>query len=379
MNIFHLIVFWCLWYLNFSSRAILSPLLPIIEQELGIGHTASGGIISFMAAGYTAAMLLAGLFSQRIGFKKCIHYGFLLLAASLFLMRYATTYLTFSVICLFIGFGSGIYLPNAIPILTEIFKRRNWGKTLSIHDSAASFSMLSVPILTAFTFQAFYWKTLFLFLGGSCVLVIMVFAKTCPDVAPPRVEKRGEFRDLIPRKDFWIMTLIWAFVSAAAMAIYNIIPLFLVNERGIALDTANTLLGISRVGGLFAVVLAGFLMDKYSVKKILVFLMVAIGLSTVMLAFVRIFPLLAAILLLQATVSLAFFPVSFVAISKLTTIHERSIFMGASIAFGSAVGIGIAMPALGLIADLHSFQTGIALQGLFVLLSCFTLKGLSRI
>jgi NNP family nitrate/nitrite transporter-like MFS transporter len=208
--------------------------------------------------------------------------------------------------------------------------------------------------------------------------VSIVFVKTCPDVST-HDERRGEFRHLIPRRDFWTIALLWTLATAASLAIYNILPLFLVNERGIPLNTANTILGFSRIGGVFAGLIAGFLTDRYGVKKIMILLMGAMGVFTVMLAFVRPFPLLAGVLLLQATFAPAFFPVGFVAVSKLTTINERSIFMGSTIAFASSVGLGFTTPLLGLIADLRNFQTGIAILGFLVILSCFTLRGFPKI
>ena len=38
MNYFLLALFWILWYLNYSSRSILSPLLPVIQDALAINH-----------------------------------------------------------------------------------------------------------------------------------------------------------------------------------------------------------------------------------------------------------------------------------------------------------------------------------------------------
>ncbi len=32
MKLFPLFVFWCLWFLNFSSRAVFSPILPLVED-----------------------------------------------------------------------------------------------------------------------------------------------------------------------------------------------------------------------------------------------------------------------------------------------------------------------------------------------------------
>jgi MFS family permease len=72
MKTLPLLLFWGLWYLNFSSRAVLSPLLPIIEDEFTISHALAGSIFTFLSIGFTITLLLSALLAARIGYKKCI-------------------------------------------------------------------------------------------------------------------------------------------------------------------------------------------------------------------------------------------------------------------------------------------------------------------
>jgi MFS family permease len=74
-------------------------------------------------------------------------------------------------------------------------------------------------------------------------------------------------------------------------------------------------------------------------------------------------------LVLQALLSLAFFPVAFVAISKLTPISERSMTIGFIIAIGVIFGIGGGPFILGLVADHLSFKVGIFGLGVLTALS----------
>ena len=75
-KIFILILFWGLWFLNFSSRTILSPLLPVIEDEFTISHALAGGLFFFLSIGYATAVLLSGLLCVRIGHKRTIGLSF---------------------------------------------------------------------------------------------------------------------------------------------------------------------------------------------------------------------------------------------------------------------------------------------------------------
>jgi len=378
MKISLLLLFWGLWFLNFSTRTVISPLLPIIEDELAISHALAGSIFSFLSVGYTITLLLSGLLSRRIGYKWSIVLGFAILMTAVFCLKYATTYPSFAAVSLFIGLGAGIYLPSAIPILTATFGSDNWGKVIAFHETAPSFSILFIPILTAVALRFFHWSDLFVILSMACLIVLISFWVSSPDTRPQK-EKRARFSRILGRRDFWIMAMLWIFASSNSLGLYNVIPLFLVKEKGMYLEMANTIFGFSRVGGFLVVILAGFLVDRYGAKKILFLMLLATGLSTMGLALAQTVPLLVAMLILQATVCVGFFPVALVAISKLTNLNERSTFTGTSVAFGVVVGLGITPFVLGAVADAWSFQTGFLVLGVLTTLSSMLLRDLGEI
>ena len=163
------------------------------------------------------------------------------------------------------------------------------------------------------------------------------------------------------------------------MGIYNIIPLYLVKERGIQIETANTIFGISRIGGFVAMILIGFVIDRFNLKKILLFILLAIGITTIGLSAMHSFWLLSIMLFAQASFSVVFFPVGLVAIAKLTHLDERSIFTSILMSISSIIGPGLSPLILGAIADVWNFQIGILIAGVITILSCLLFKILQDI
>ncbi len=378
MKYFLLLLFWGLWYVNFSSRTVISPLLPLIEDELAISHALAGSIFTFLSIGYSITLALAGLLSSRLGYKRSIALGFAILATALFCLRYTTTFSSLATVMVFVGIGTGLYVPSAIPLLTTIFRGENWGKAISFHETAASFSILSIPLFTALALPFFYWRTFFFVLSAACVIVGIFFWALSPD-PHPQEEKRVRFSQVLRRRDFWIIAILLIFAASSSLGFYNMIPLFLVKEKGIELEMANTVLGFSRIGGFFVTLIAGFLVDRFGVKRILLFSLLATGLSTIGVAVSRTFPLLVTMLILQATFSPGFFPAALVAISKLTTLHERGTFTGATMAIGVAFGLGFTPAILGAVADAWNFQVGVLFLGVLTVLSCVLLRGFGKI
>jgi len=378
MKLVALLIFWGMWYVSFSCRTIIAPIMPVIEDELTISHTLAGNVFLFLSLGYTVSLLLSGILSPRIGYKRSILSGFFVLMIAMFSLKFTHSYFYLIFIAIFIGLGAGVYLPSAIPLLTSIFRHDQWGRAIAFHETAASFSIFSIPIITGLMLHFFYWRNLFFLLALAIFVMGIAFWKFSPDIRPKRESTTG-FLLVLRRKDFWNIAILWVFAASNGLGLYNMIPLFLVKEGGMALETANTIFGVSRIGGFLMAILSGFLVDLYGVKKILFFILVVTGISTVSLSIAPPGSILIVTLIIQATFSTGFFPVTLVAISKITEINERSSFTGATIAIGVIFGLGLTPFLLGVAADKWSFHAGIFILGLLTVLSCFLIGKIKNI
>jgi MFS transporter, NNP family, nitrate/nitrite transporter len=363
MKVLYLALFWSLWFLIFSTRTSLSPLLPVIEDELLLSHARAGGLYLALAIGYTLSLLLSGIVAPRVGYKRSIQLGFVLLSLSLFSLWYVNGYLFLTGIFFLVGAAGGLYLPSAIPLITKLFEPQHWGKSLALHDTAASISILSIPFLTTLALGFFPWQGFYLVLAGACVVTLVLFSLAVPNAPPQQDEERGNLAGIIKRPEFWVMVGLWMVAATASMGLYSIIPLFLVKGKGISLGTANMIFGFSRVGGVVATLLAGVLVDRFGIRRLLLVVFLITGASTVGIALAPSFLFLVVMLFVQAPLSNAFFPVGLVAISRLSHTGERSLFTGATISGGTIAGIGLAPLCLGAAADVWSFQAGILVAG----------------
>ena len=379
MKIIGLVLFWVLWYLAFSTRSIIiSPFLPLIEDALGINHATAGGLFMFPAVGGTLALSATGFLSLLIGYKRLIALGFAVATVSSAGLYYAVSYAQFAAILFFLGLGGGFYLPCAVPIITSMFERKNWGKAISFHETAAGFCILSVPILAALALSHMPWHNVFIVLSGVFAMVTVIFWILIPDTRAQRT-KSAELAVIIKRTDFWVITGLWATSSMAALGIYNIVPLFLVDEKGVSVALANQILGVSRIGGFLGQIGVGFFLDRCDTKKLLLYLTLLSGASAIGLAVVKPLWMLVSMLFLQATFCVVFFPVGIVAISKLTRPEERSTYTGAIMAISGVFGIGFTPWFLGTVADVWNFQAGIFVVAVITLCACIPLIWLRKI
>ena len=378
MKLLPLFVFWCLWFLNYSTRVCFSPILPLMEDNLSLSHAQAGSFFLSFSIGYGIALLIAGRFTSVWGYKRMVVIGFVCLAPVFVAFQWVESFFALHILFFFLGLTVGAYLPSILPIITETYEYRHWGKVIGIHDSATSVSAFSIPILMTFGLHFLSWRDLLLFLGVASALLPIPFWRVSVEPKHETNQLRSRYIDLLRRKNIWIMGLFFIFSAGSSLGVYSILPLYLIKERGIDFGFANTLLGISRAGGVFVSIFIGFLIDRFGYRTMLKLSMVATGLSTVALSLASTFPLLVIVLILQATLTLTFFPVGFVTISKLTSLSERSMGTGVIILFGALFGGGSTPFLLGLIADHFSFWIGILGLGILTTLASLLVKFLKE-
>ena len=123
---------------------------------------------------------------------------------------------------------------------------------------------------------------IFVVFGVAFLVSAIVFQTVCEEVKIVQSPRRA-LGDLVKRPSLWIIGILFTFASGANLGIYSIVPLFLTKELSLSIGYANTILGISRLGGIAVAVLAGFLVDRINLRNMLFVLMGISGLLTVLL------------------------------------------------------------------------------------------------
>jgi NNP family nitrate/nitrite transporter-like MFS transporter len=125
-----------IFFLNFISRIILAPLMPTIENDLGIGHGEAGALFFMISLGYFAALMGSGFFSYHLTHRKTIILSSMVSGAALFAISISHTMWGIRLGLLIVGMAAGIYLPSGLSTLTSLVRSRDWGKAIAIHEMA---------------------------------------------------------------------------------------------------------------------------------------------------------------------------------------------------------------------------------------------------
>ena len=360
-----------LFFISFVSRVIFAPLMPAIQNDLGFSHTQAGRLFLIVSIGSLLAPLIAGLISSRIYHRRSLALAALLSAVVLASFLFTNDIWGIRILMIFVGIAAGLHLPSAVPVIGAEIQKKDIGKAMSIHQLAPPMGFISAPFIAALFIDWLSWRYILLIWAVVMLLSAIIFyVKGKGGNFPGKVLNPENVKAVFKIPAFWIIILLLASAMGGSVGIYTVLPLFLVNQRGIDLSTANIIIGLAQVTGLIIIFMSGWLVDKFGQKPVMAMSLITAGIATIFLGTLTDLGLIIVIFIQPVLVN-AFFPGCFAALSSAAPPSLRSVAtaMGPPIAF--VIGGGIIPAMIGYLGEAYSFSTGIIIAGIFMLAVVF--------
>ncbi len=356
-----------IFYLSFVARIVLAPLLPLVEQDLGIGHGEAGSLFLFIASGYCAGLLLSGFVSAVLNHSRTILLSALMVGVAVLIVSASTSINGIRFGLVLAGIFAGFYIPSGLATLTRLTAREHWGKVMALHELAPNLAFITAPMLSEALLKFFPWRGVLAVLGLCSILMGGLFVLTVrarEQGEPPRLQS---MQTIVANPSFWLMVAFFSVSIGSSMGLYAMMPLFLVSEIGFERGWANTLIGLSRVFGIVVLFSSGWITDRWGPKKAMGIFLAATGLSTLLLGFLPGFVATPLLLFLQASSAVCLFPVGFTTLSLIFPPYLRSTAVSLVMFIGFLLGGGVIPPAIGYWAEAYSFSSGFFFLGLLFL------------
>ncbi len=358
-----------IFLVNLLSRVVLAPLMPVIEKDLGLGHTAAGIFFMMVALGYAAGLLGSGFVSARITHRRTIALAAVACGCAFFLIAAIHALWMIGLGLFLIGVATGMYLPSAITTITSSFQPAHWGRAISVHELAPSLAFVTAPLIAEALLLFYPWHGVLVLIGGVSVFLGLLFFRLAP-----AGDFRGEaptlgyVRLLFGKPALWIMGALFSLAITATIGIYSMIPLYLVAERGIDRSLANTLLGLSRIPVLPVALFSGWISDRIGPKPTLAAVIFLNGLTAILLGLL---PGRWVILMvfLQPLFTVCFFPAGFTVLSRIVPPQARNLSVSLAIFIAYMTGGGLFPIAIGMFGDAGMFGLAFILTGGITLLA----------
>jgi len=352
-----------IFFLNFVSRIVLSPLLPSVEKDLGVGHEEAGSFFFIISFGYCIMLLGSSFVSSRLNHRKTIILSTVALGGALLFIGLSHELWMVRLGFFVLGMAAGLYLPSGIATVTELVNPRHWGKAISIHELAPNSSFVVAPLLAEVLLGWFSWQGIFILFGIFSVLSGILFSlfgrggEFCGE--PLNV---GILRVILREPSFWIMMVLFSLGIGGTFGMFAMFPLYLVSERGMDQAWANTLVGLSRISPVGIAILSGWVTDRLGPKRALEAIFLADGIAVMLLGLVS-ESWMVALIFLQPMLASSFFPPGFAALSRIGDARFKSVAVSLTVPVSFLLGGGAIPAMIGAIGQARSFSTGFIILG----------------
>jgi MFS family permease len=227
--------------------------------------------------------------------------------------------------------------------------------------------VFGAPLLAILLLKFLSWRQIYYTFAAAYVFTGVLFLLFSNEV---KVERRlkGYLWNTLKSPSLWILAIIWTFATGAFMAVYQVTPLYLTKELSFSGQYANTIFGLSRIGGVIFGVIMGFAADRFDLKKGMFIVLCVTGVFTMLIGH-RNLIIVQIALFLQGTAIMGFFATGLMAISRMFRMEERSIAAGVVSTVSGVFGSAVLPYLFGLAGDHVSFRFGMLTFGALVVLA----------
>ncbi len=353
--------------LNFISRVIFSPLLPVIQKDMHLAHAVAGSFFLVISSGYFVSILFSGTVSSRLGHKRTIVLSAVVSGLMLSLIGFSDTALSMRIGLFFLGYGAGLYLQSGLATISYLVPAAYLARGMAVHELAPNIGFVTAPLLCGLMLQYFSWREGLQLLGVvlGCMGMIYALLGSRNDLQAKRMDF-SLVRGLVVLPQFWLMVLFFALAICATLGIYAMLPLYLVVEHGMEPDSANRLVSLSRASSVVMPLVAGWFGDRFGNSVVMMSVLLLAGMLTVPLGIFN-GCLLVVFVVLQPMVAVCFFPSGFAVLSRIGGKELQGAAVSLCIPFAFLFGGGVIPVAIGAVGDYLSLAAG------FIGIGCMTI------
>ncbi len=259
------------WIAIVYPRALISNLLPTVEDEFKITHTESALLISSYLLSYAIVQLPSGSLGDKFGNKRLVIISMFGTAFGSILMSLAPTFPIAIIVRIIAGFASGFFYATASNIIVQNTESSQQGQALGTSFNgvyiASALISLSVGSLTVSSWRFFY---LIGSIPGLISIPLMYFFIKENRVNGKQTRNRSlSLKSILyeAKKKSLLLALIFNFISSLSyFGLTFFIPTYFVLGRSLSVAEASSIMFIQALSSIGSGSAAGYLADRFGVK-----------------------------------------------------------------------------------------------------------------
>lgn len=265
------------WLLILGTRILLPTLLPYIKDVFTFDNTTAGLLITGLWGAYALTQFPAGILTDRIGERKTLVTSVIIAVVGVGTLVVAPTFAVFVVGTILFGFGSGLYAPPRVTVLSRIYPDHD-STVLGVTFAAGNVGSASLPLIASGLVILFGWEYGFAFVIPPLVVVGIALWVCIPSYSDSKIQAidnnkpRHIVRRLAGEMTNRNVVVVWLAMTLMLVAFQGLIaflPTYLVTSKGMNQTTAAMLFGLFFVSGAISQFVAGAFADRYNERRVL--------------------------------------------------------------------------------------------------------------
>jgi MFS family permease len=275
-------------FFNHVFLVLLPPILPILSRELNVSLGLLGLALGAQALVNTAFQLPFGYLADHHDRTLTLGISSVLGAVGALITAVAPDFAVLVLGQVVLGIGVAGHHPAHYPLLSDATPEEARGRAFAVYNFGGSLGFATPPVvITAIiAVKGLTWRHAIALMGAAglayAVLITVAFAWRVDDeISAPNVEQaasdasvgervRAELRAVVAEPGILALAVLALFTSTANWGLTSYLVVFLTDTYRLSLGLANlTLTGLFVVGAV-AILLGGYLTDRFGGGRILI-------------------------------------------------------------------------------------------------------------
>lgn len=282
------------------GQGMVIPTVPAIAEGFGVSPGLAAQMVTAQSLGRGAFLLPAGALVDRVGARRCMMAGPLIIAAAAAIAFITPTFALLLAAQFLTGVGGTVWQLGREISAIDVVPREQRGRLMAGFFGLSSIGWASGPVVGgAITDGPGFRWVFMIYVAVALVVATMAALMERPDVSSPAVPRAGFFQigRLSEVHPYWRATFVVVVFGTFAdhlfrMTLNSLLPLYVVTQRGFSVTEVGTLFGLHGLLSVALILPTGFISDKLGRRAISVPCAALLATSYVAYFFAGTFPLL---------------------------------------------------------------------------------------
>jgi MFS family permease len=271
----------------------LAPLLPLLRDSFSLDYARSGLLLSSYGLALGLGQLPISALGDRVSKRLMIAVGLIGVGLVGVVISLSTSFWQLVPLLAIMGLLAATYHAPAASFLAEVYTAAGRGRALGVHVIGGSLAFAAAPVIAFAVVQVTgSWRAAFLvlavppLLAGLLMLVLTWRAGTASTARAGARIDAGQGQALAALRAIGPLVGIALAEQLLTASMFAYIPLFMVDEHGVAEDRAGLFIALVTGVGIVAAPLGGALSDRLGRAPVLIAATASVGPLILLLTYV---------------------------------------------------------------------------------------------